>query len=80
MNTLTEQQLGMAKRLSKIPNLTELFCNETTEWKAVVEMQNSLDAFYCSQYIAELDRRGYTLGNAPIEQRVEAFIAARIKR
>ena len=74
MNTLTEEQIGLATRFSKIRELGRMFSNENTEWRAIVWIQNDLDENYCSKYIYALDKMKCNLVNATIEQRVQAFI------
>ncbi len=80
MNSLTEEQIGLVTRISKIPEISKLFMSEETEWKAVVLMQNSLNGEECSKYINIINTKGCNMLRATIEQRVEAFVEVKYKR
>jgi len=79
MNNLTEEQLNLASRLSKNKEVGTLLLSDETEWKAIVIIQNGLEADDCMRYIAKLDRMGVTTGTATIDQRIEAFIQTKFK-
>lgn len=80
MNTLTDEQMNLAARLSKNKDVYNWLMSEDTEWRAVVCFQNGLECDNCMKYISNLDKRGCTTGNATIEQRVEAFIQTMLRR
>lgn len=80
MNSLTEEQLNLASRLSKSKEVASLLLSEETEWKAIVIIQNGMESDDCMRYISLLDRMGVTTGTATVDQRVEAFIAVKLKR
>lgn len=80
MHTLTEEEIGMAMRFSKMPELAKLFSSEETEWRAIVLMQNSLDASDCTKYVHAVCEVAENMSQATIEQRVQSFIHIKLKR
>ena len=74
MNNVTEEQIRLVTKFSKIPLIGRLFSSELTEWKAIVAMQNEMDGDMCNKYVLALDNMQCSLVNATIEQRVEAYI------
>ena len=80
VNNVSEQDRNLAGRLSRNTEVANLLSDEHTEWSAIVEMQNMLDVDSCSRYMNALDHLGTSTVNATIEQRVEAFLAAMLKK
>ena len=80
MNNLTESQIALATRFSKIQSLPNLLSDEKTEWRAIVWIQNELDEQGCAKYLHALDSMKCNLVNATIDQRIQAFININLKK
>jgi phenylalanine-4-hydroxylase len=79
-NNVSEQDCSLAARLAKNMNLAKLLLDEKTEWSGIVQMQNTLDAEACGRYMTALETLGVTTVGATVEQRVEAFIKAMLRK
>jgi hypothetical protein len=79
MNNVTDEQIALATRFSRIATLRDMLSDEKTEWKAIVWIQNELDEQGCAKYLHALDSMKCNLVTATIDQRIQAFIKINLK-
>lgn len=70
---------ALVSKITKL-NLTEMFINSNTEWKAVCWMQDTLTLMECYTYLNNLYNIQPETGLATVEDKVDAFLQTKLKK